>query len=303
MQQRSLLCVGVSLPYEGVTISMDEGRAFFREFHCEQLTSNEKNKILIQSFQSKNNNDDLEDYLLNEKRAWANDLDGETRVYLIKDMAGSIACYFSLKCGLVVGDKLDEQLSDEERSILEPYIEAKKDGDEETERQLYDAISALFPERAEALFTIALNRLERKTEAIEIGQSKNTINVPMCYSGIELKHLCRNENYKPVKDINVPLGFGFFWEKIVPIVVEISKKVGCKYLYIFAADNSKKENDKGVRKLVRYYKNEFKFYECSEEIKFVKPDYDNYCYGLVQEVSKLILNRKAVWEEFSDVRE
>lgn len=42
-----------------------------------------------------------------------------------------------------------------------------------------------------------------------------------------------------------------------------------------------------VKKLVRYYKNDFKFYECDESMKLVKPDYDNYCYGLVQQVNDL----------------
>lgn len=117
-----------------VTIKTEERRNFFRQFKCEQLTSSEINRNLIKTFKSKNENDDLQDYLLNEKRAWADDLDGETRVYLIKDIAGNIACYFSLKCGLLVGDDLDEHLSDDERAILEPYIDAKKDGNEEAER-------------------------------------------------------------------------------------------------------------------------------------------------------------------------
>ena len=35
--------------------------------------------------------------------------------------------------------------------------------------------------------------------------------------------------------------------------------------------------------------------------EIVKPEYDEYCYGLIQEVSKLEKNRDAVWHEFSDV--
>lgn len=43
------------------------------------------------------------------------------------------------------------------------------------------------------------------------------------------------------------------------------------------------------------------FSECDEGIKFVKPEYDNYCYGLVQPVLKLENNREAIWHEFSDI--
>lgn len=286
-----------------VIINIEERRNFFRTFTCELLTSNDVNKGLVKNFKSKNENDDLQEYLLNEQRAWKDDLDGETKVYLIKDAMGNIACYFSLKCGLIVGDDLNEDLSPDERAILEPYIDAKRDKDTEAEKNIYDAINYLFPQRAEYLLEIAMKRLERKTEAFSIGQSDNTINVPMCYSGIELKHLCRNDNYVLSQDINVPVGFGLFWEKIVPLIEDISRHVGCKYLYLFAADDSEKKNDNEVKKLVRYYKNDFKFYECGDGMKFVKPDYDNYCYGLVQNISDLLKNREAIWEEFSDVWE
>lgn len=286
-----------------VAINIKERREFFRSFQCELLTSSKNNKELIKDFRSKNRNDDLQDYLLSEQRAWAEDLDGETRVYLIKDAAGSIACYFSLKCGLIVGEDLQENLSEDEREIIEPYIDARRDEDKEAEQNLYDAINELFPDRADYLLEIAMRRLERKTEALVIGQSDSTINVPLCYSGIELKHLCRNDNYVLPQNIDVPLGFGLFWEKIVPIIEDILNRIGCKYLYLFAADDSEKRNNEDVRKLVRYYKNDLKFYECDAGMKFVKPDYDNYCYGLVQDISELLKNREAIWEEFSDVWE
>ena len=93
-----------------------------------------------------------------------------------------------------------------------------------------------------------------------------------------------------------------FWEKIVPFLLGITKQVGCKYIYLFAADKTEEFEVSNVKKLVRYYKNVFKFYECDEDdLIIVKPDYDMDCYGLIQEVSKLEKNRDAVWHEFSDV--
>lgn len=285
-----------------VFINIEERRAFFQEFECQPLTADTENALLIKNFKSVNSKDDLQDYLVNTSRAWQEDLDGETRVYLIKDKTGNIACYFSIKCGLIVGDDLNVHLSDDERTILELYVEAKKNGDTEAEENLFAAINSSFPERADELFKIALKKLDRKTEAMEIGQSQSTINVPICYSAIELRHLCRNANYKLDESIGVPLGFGLFWEKIVPIIENISNMIGCKYVYLFAADDSRKV-DGNVKKLVRYYKNDFKFYECDESVKLVKPDYDNFCYGLIQRVSDLKKNRNAIWEEFSDVWE
>lgn len=34
------------------------------------------------------------------------------RVYLVKDESGKIALFFSMKCGLLVGENMDEKLSD-----------------------------------------------------------------------------------------------------------------------------------------------------------------------------------------------
>ena len=97
------------------------------------------------------------------------------------------------------------------------------------------------------------------------------------------------------------MGFGIFWEIIVPVIIEITKQVGCKYIYLFAADKTEGIEEMKMKKLISYYKNNFKFVDCDEGLKFVKPEYDNHCYGLVQHVSKLDGNREAIWHEFSDI--
>ena len=103
--------------------------------------------------------------------------------------------------------------------------------------------------------------------------------------------------YKMSGQVGIPLGFGLFWEVIVPLVYEITNKIGCKYLYLFAADQT---SDKELKKLIQYYKNELKFSDV-EDMMLIKPYYDKGCLGLVQAVSDLQNNRKAVLEEFSDV--
>ena len=209
--------------------------------------------------------------------------------------------FFSVKCGLLVGENLEERISEEEEAFVEAVIAVKREKDEDAIRNMYEAGESLYGVDVDRLFEIANRRLDRKTEATEIGQSENTINVPNCISAIELRHLCRNENFKTPPDLGVPLGFGLFWEVIVPIIVEITKQVGCKYIYLFAADKTEVKEDPELKKLISYYKNVLKFSECGEGIKLVKPEYDNHCYGLIQDVTALEANREAVWHEFSDV--
>ena len=286
-----------------ININIGKLHEFFENYECEVLTSHIENKELIKGFVSVRKEDLLEIYLKDPTKAWKEDLDGEIRVYLIKDKSQNIVCYFSLKCGLLVGDKIEEKLTEEELALLEPYIEAKRKNDQKTEQNMFDAINSFFPERADTLFAIAEERLDRKTEALQIGQSENTINVPLCFSAIELRHFCRNGNYKPTQKINIPLGFGLFWEKIVPIILDISDKIGSKYVYLFAADQTYKGTDGDAKSLINHYKTNLKFHECDNVIKFVKPDYDHWCYGLIQEVSELRANKDAIWEQFSDVLE
>jgi len=80
-------------------INSEEVRRYFRNFTCEVLTSNIKNKELISGFQSQKIKNQLESYIKDESKAWAEDMDGETRVYLIKDQSGQIDLFFLLNVG------------------------------------------------------------------------------------------------------------------------------------------------------------------------------------------------------------
>jgi len=265
------------------------------------LTSKPENKDLIREFVSKKANNTLESYIKDEDKAWMEDFDGETRVYLIKDESGQIALFFSIKCGLLVSENIEEKLSEEYQEFVEAIIAVKRDNDAEAIEGMYDAGIAMYGEYVDHLFEIADRRIDTKTEASEIGQSENTINVPDCISAIELRHFCKNEKYLYPNDLGVPLGFGLFWEVIVPVISEITKQIGCKYIYLFAADKTDKNGNNEFRKLISYYKSVLKFSECNEGIKLVKPEYDNHCYGLIQAIDELLANREAVWHEFSDV--
>ena len=265
------------------------------------MTSNPENIGLLSGFVSKKQSNSLEAYIKDKDKAWSEDLDGETRVYLVKDKSENIALFFSLKCGLLVGENLEEKLSDELEEFIGAVIEAKVSKDQDAIKKIYEAGDSMYGAEVDRLFEIADNRLDTKNEATEIGQSENTINVPNCISAIELRHLCKNEEFVVPSDIGIPLGFGIFWEVIVPIIVDITKQIGCKYIYLFAADNTEGQIENKTKKLISHYKNNLKFSECDEGIKFVKPEYGNHCYGLIQRVSKLESNREAIWHEFSDI--
>lgn len=89
-----------------------------------------------------------------------------------------------------------------------------------------------------------------------------------------------------------------FWCKIVPLILDIAKMVGCEYLYVFAADRS---DDLDASKLITYYKQSLCFRGLdSEGVEALKPGYDENCKGLIQPVRYLPEIEKDIWEMFSD---
>lgn len=275
-------------------IDFNNKRSYFKNFYLEILTSKQVNQQLINDFVATSEGKGLEDYLKN--KAWKADLEGETRVYLVKDPNNSIALFFSIKCGLLYKKYQYDDLESDKLDFVNMLVNAKLQNDNDTLSNYYN--SGMYDlEEMNHLFKIAFNRIDLKMEDKELQDNRYTLKVEECYSAIEIHHFCRNSMYKINEQVGIPLGFGIFWEVIVPLVYDITKRVGCKYLYLFAADQTANEE---VKKLVQYYKNELKFSDV-EDMMLIKPYYDKGCLGLVQSISDLQYNRDAVWEEFSDV--
>lgn len=97
----------------------------------------------------------------------------------------------------------------------------------------------------------------------------NELYVHKVIPAIELAHFCMNEKW--VKQNGKGQGKLIFYNYILPIVKKLSEYVGCKFMYLYAADDTEDET------LVKYY----------ESLKFQKirnvqycsifPDYDIDC--------------------------
>lgn len=261
------------------------------------MTSRAENKTAIQNSDSNGLGKNLAQYLKCE--AWAIDQDGETRVYLVKDEKDQIALFFSIKCGLLYEPYEYEKLEPTEQEFVNMILDALEQQNQALIQEYIDS-GYYESQRAEELYRIALQRYEIKCEGRTLKDENIAFKVSRCYSAIELCHFCKNENYVKPEGIVTPIGFGLFWEVIVPKIVSISKEVGCKYLYLFAADQTEILGEEVLsKKLVDYYKNDLKFEDVQNMI-IIKPQYDEFCYGMVQEIGSLTTNREAVWEAFTE---
>lgn len=273
-------------------------RSYFRNnFFAERLTANPDNKNLIKQFKAPGRGYNLEWYL--QKKAWSNDLEGETKVYLIKDNEGALVAFFSIKCGLLYDNKEYQKLQGDEMEfvslVFEQYMQ--NSADKATAIQsFYEYFGHMEYKRKEQLVEIAIQKSEDFNEIQTSRDGNFMMRVHETYSAVEIAHFCKNINY--IYDASnmrgIYLGSGLFWEQIIPKIQEAINIVGCRYLYLFAADNSEYED---VRSLIRYYKYAFKFDEI-QDLMILKPDYDSQCQAMIHEISEIENDRISFWAEY-----
>ncbi len=306
-----------------VNINIQEQRELLRSrFKVDFLTSDKANITKIQAFHSCKSGTGLESYL--KENAWNEDQQGITKVYLIKDVeTEDIVFFFALSAGLLYKEigADDSKLSAVEKDIVDCCVKAILEGNNTFTT---DDVFSWYEGEAidkEKLQNLIDARTDIKMAAREDPEkSVNPVNVKQVsetFLGIVLTHFCKNADYSFSERLVFPIGFYAFWEIIVKEVLHIASLLGCRYLYLFAADNTEQTPasttvtyseywDEGetdaipVYKLVEYYKNELKF-EDVQDITILKPYYDFPCFSLIQEIDKLPMHREAAWIQHSDV--
>lgn len=279
-------------------MTIEEVKSYFDgHFSVERLTAKAENKDLIKSFKAPEKGFKLGEYL--HEKAWEDDLEGETKVYLVKDDEGFLVAFFSIKCGLLYDSHEYEKLNGDELEFVNLVVEQYEmnlpdKGD--IIQSYYDCYDQIADERKDKLMEIALQRYDDSEEIRTSKDGSSIKRVHETFSAIEITHLCKNNCYEYNIDnmMGVSLGSGLFWEKIIPKIKEAISIVGCKYLYLFAADNSDYEK---ARSLVRYYKDDFKFDEIQDLI-IIKPDYDRKCQAMIQDVLEIERDGIAFWARY-----
>lgn len=271
-------------------------KKYFSEFYIEQLTCDENNRQLLNSFCADSKYGvSLERYL--KEKAWDEDEERHVKVYLVKDKKGDIVAYFSLKCGLLYEPKYYDNLAEDEKILVDSILEAMDNNDFEALENYKAAADSLYGQERMKLFFECVQE-QRKIRQEAISDITKTLAVQVCHSAIELSHLCRIEKIPEVVG-DIPFCVGLFWEHIAPLVIEIAGKVGCRYLYLFAADVTANNNmmEQSNRKLIDYYKINFKF-QSNDKLYFIKPEYDRGCWCLCQSIADLERNKSWIWKQF-----
>ena len=308
---------------------------------AEHLRKYESNQEDIKEFLQAQNGDAIAQYL--NTRAWNDDSNNDTKVFLIRDKkTRKIAFFYALNCGILYKDLNTIKMSFVEKECVEKLIKALRQNNtkglnEEEKNATYELLSqayGLFDEkiedsdRASLLISYAQEQAEIKEEREEAvsqtGDSEFVKNVQETYPAIDIKFFCKNANYQPHIELDFKFGVYVFWEIIVPHILNISELVGCKYVYLFAADrsespkvdgqvdnpilyskgydidsedeivNEEEATEENVKKLVLYYINNLKFRPVSD-YTILKPHFERDCYTLIQDVADLQHKRELIW--------
>lgn len=221
---------------------------------------------IIDNF-SNERNSGIADILKNN--ALIDDEAGETAYYIIK-YKNQIALFFSIKCGLLFDKSIEDAITELVNS----------ENDENKIEQLLKKL-------------MKISDIKKET-------NKNIKRVSETYSGIELVHLCSNDNFKSewksiASKYNIrkenTMAKVFFWYYIVQKIIELNNIIGSKYLYLFAADSTEDHS------LVNYY-NDLLF-EQNDKVSTMKPYYDFSCIFMCQEIATLKESREHFFNNFN----
>ena len=281
--------------------SISEVKSYFDRFRCIPLKELKDASSILRTFTSDIRRNTLANYLKTE--ALSDDQAGKTRVYVIQDpTTDTIVCFFSIRCGAVYAtheeDDFIRSLDMKGQQLLR-ILEDVRDENIDVYPQMCGQYRSKYAE--EGLGDKLIRAVEFKAKQKKDQTAENCINVENAHPAIEIQHFCKCDNYilpKELLDLDFPLGFGLFWQKIVPIIKEVAALIGCEYLFLFAADKSE-DNEKH---LVTHYKGAMGFLDAEDlGLTLVRPDDDKKCISLVQLIAALDNSCESAWNARSDI--
>lgn len=280
----------------------DEQLCLLNNLTCHRLSSNDEHRNLVLSFENKRN-PNLVDSL--RQTAWDEDKYGSTAYYLIKTHDNIPLFFFSLKCGALYQHLDEAQIKERKKAYnLAKHLISNPQNKEEEEMAALvleqfrtgkdisdDEIKRFITEQTHNKQDLLNYLMEDKST----DPNKHIIRVSNTHSGIELVHFCSNDRTKYIWErYNMPHSIGktLFWYYIVPIIQDVRKFVGCRYLFLFAADGT----EDGT--LINYYNVELKLHR-PDDIGTSKPIYDFNCVFMCGEINDLLNHREEFLKSFN----
>ncbi len=264
----------------------------------ERLSSNKLNQAIAQTF--RNDKNPVLSNIIKEPDTFCKDKDGEVAYYVVKTKEGVLLLYFSLKCGEMFENlDLKKMQLATQTAVAINVILRKEDSESMSLKDAEDFIIANKDSIEEILPKLQYFIKKKGAYSRELQKELNSQiqHVLKTFPAIELMEFCANENARDAwKELRLPdskkMGECVFWHFILPRILEVQRIIGCKFVYLFAADSTEDEF------LINYYKVALKF-EMPLLFGANKPRYDFKCKLLYQSINTLCKERDFFYENFN----
>lgn len=268
-----------------------EQKKFLSKFICVRISKHPKNDDFIKSFECERNKNLV---LRLQSDAFNEDCTGVTAHYLIVYDNTIPVIYFALKAGSLFSP-LEHTLQEMGKQVLKKWNDTFHNDTIEDIYSIIDKVNSYpcgFPDNIVDICK-SYDILQRD---VYMEKETKTFQVTHTYAGIELEMFCVNDNARSIwieaKTFHT-LGETMYWSKIVPIFFKVQNLIGCKYCFLFAADNTPDET------LVNYYNVALKF-ERMVNIGTTKPEYDFMCIPMFCDLNTLKSQRKDFFNNFNE---
>jgi len=237
------------------------------------------------------------------------DSQGRCAYYLVRDQQGEGVFFFSLKTGALFNTTLADTnpLRNAKRLInfsksVQRLLDTFVDSDE-----LKDEIQALLKQQGvtyKDLLTELFKKHKAKTDYFHVSEDgldrkSHAFRVLDTIPSVEMVHFCKNARYEDrfsALGATRSIGEIVFWKFVVERILSVAHLIGCEYLYLFAADESR---DADLR---NYYEASLKFKEDSEHGVGL-PIYDWTCFLMSQPVANIKILQDAFFSMIESSRD
>lgn len=237
--------------------------------------------------------------LFRNKKHLADEENNDIASFLLLAPDDTVLLYFSLRCGELFEniDKVRAQLSNDAFYALH-FLQQNQTAPADEQSK---AISIIRRAMQVGLSVDDFEPIQHKKENISQSRmlklNENSTPVFKSYPAVELKFFGANAGCKKCWqemgfNENHRVGETLFWSKIADRIVKLQDLVGCKYVYLFAADV---EPEGG---LVQYYRTKLHF-GSKKIISANIPEFDHTSQFLFREISTLKADKKAFFKDFN----
>lgn len=236
--------------------------------------------------------------LFRHKKHVNDDATNDLASYVVVDSKDRALLFFSLRCGELF-ENLDYENLELTKEFWELYQRVNRPDwvRNEAEVAKLDELIAKF--RKSGLTPDDIVHLgKKKSDLIEDlkNEPESEISrVSEVFPGVELKFFGITSKSKQVWDeTGLPgkVGVALFWRFVIQKLEEMQNLVGCKYLYLFAAD------DHADGDLVSYYRTRLHL-DAHHGLTSNKPHFDFSSWFLYQEIAELARQRKIYFDNFN----